>query len=56
MYPIFDFQLAKFRADGFITLSRGCSKTVSDCKNKFNNISNYGGFPYIPAKNPTQGL
>ncbi len=31
----------------------GCNKTPSDCKNKFNNYSNFLGFPYIPTKNPT---
>lgn len=56
LYPVFDFQLQQFISQGFIVLSAGCNKTVSDCKNKFNNIRNYGGFPYIPAKNPTQGL
>lgn len=36
------------------TIYPGCLHTVSDCKNKFNNLLNYGGFPYIPAKNPFQ--
>ena len=34
------------------TLYPGCKHNVSDCKNKFNNLDNYGGFPFIPGKNP----
>lgn len=34
----------------------GCNKTLDSCKNKFNNIENFGGFPFIPAKNPAQGF
>lgn len=30
----------------------GCKHNTSDCKNKFDNLNNYGGFPYIPGKNP----
>jgi len=36
------------------TMTRGCRKRMSDCQNRwngavFNNIANFGGFPYIPA-------
>lgn len=31
---------------------QGCSKSAIDCKNKFNNISNFNGCPYIPSDNP----
>lgn len=34
------------------TIYPGCKHNVSDCQNKFNNIFNFGGFPYIPFKNP----
>jgi uncharacterized phage protein (TIGR02218 family) len=35
----------------------GCDKTRDICKNKFNNEKNYGGFPFIPPKNPvTEGF
>jgi len=27
----------------------GCDKTQSTCKNKFNNVLNFRGFPYVPA-------
>ena len=30
----------------------GCSKSAEDCKNKFNNMSNFFGCPYIPSDNP----
>lgn len=38
----------------------GCDHTTTDCKTKFRNVSdiiasnilNYGGFPYVPTKNP----
>lgn len=38
-----------------ITLYGGCNHTTSDCNTKFNNLNNYGGFPYIPEKNPFGG-
>lgn len=31
---------------------QGCSKSAIDCKNKFNNIDNFNGCPYIPSDNP----
>lgn len=33
----------------------GCAHNIADCKNKFNNLVNYGGQPYIPTKNPVSG-
>lgn len=33
----------------------GCDRLRSTCKNKFNNLLNYGGFPWIPSKNPMGG-
>lgn len=38
------------------TLYPGCKHTIDDCKNKFNNVANYGGFPWIPGKNPFDGV
>jgi uncharacterized phage protein (TIGR02218 family) len=32
----------------------GCDHTVAECVAKFDNIVNYGGFPYVPSKNPFQ--
>ncbi len=31
-----------------VTVAPGCDHNLADCKNKFNNLDNYGGFPYIP--------
>lgn len=30
----------------------GCKKTSTWCRVKFNNISNFGGFPFMPRENP----
>lgn len=30
----------------------GCDHTLADCKTKFDNVGNYGGFPFFPSKNP----
>jgi uncharacterized phage protein (TIGR02218 family) len=38
--------------DAAVTLYPGCAHTINDCKNKFNNLNNFGGFAWIPAKNP----
>lgn len=38
-----------------VEVTRGCDHGYnSDCKNKFNNQINHGGFPFIPAVNPFQ--
>ena len=35
----------------------GCDGSPSTCRDKFNNLDNFVGFPYIPSKNPvTWGL
>lgn len=31
------------------TLTAGCDKRFATCKNKFNNITNFGGFPHMPG-------
>ena len=33
----------------------GCDHTLNTCNVKFNNVSNYGGFPFMPEKNPMGG-
>ncbi len=38
-----------------VTIYPGCAKTTAACLDKFNNLNNYGGFPYIPTKNPFDG-
>jgi len=35
----------------------GCNKSLTQCRDKFNNTPNFGGFPFIPTKNPsTEGF
>lgn len=38
-----------------ISLFPGCPKTRNACMNRFNNLNNFGGFPWIPNKNPFGG-
>lgn len=38
-----------------VTMVKGCVHNIGDCDGKFDNIPNYGGFPYIPTKNPLGG-
>lgn len=33
----------------------GCDHSMSTCEAKFDNLNNYGGFPWIPSKNPMGG-
>lgn len=36
-----------------VELTVGCNHLrLGDCKNKFDNVDNYGGFDFIPVKNP----
>ncbi len=38
-----------------VTIYPGCDHLLATCKNKFNNIDNFGGFPFIPQRNPFDG-
>lgn len=38
-----------------VTLYHGCDHTRSTCQGTFNNLDNYGGFSWIPTKNPFSG-
>jgi uncharacterized phage protein (TIGR02218 family) len=38
-----------------VTLYPGCDRSYATCASKFANDLNYGGFDYIPKKNPTGG-
>ncbi len=31
-----------------VVAAPGCNHDITDCETKFNNLDNYGGFPYIP--------
>lgn len=38
-----------------VAVYAGCAQSLDVCWNKFNNGLNFGGFPYIPDKNPFVG-
>jgi uncharacterized phage protein (TIGR02218 family) len=38
-----------------VTLYPGCDRTRSTCNTTFNNLPNYGGFDWIPTRNPFNG-
>lgn len=38
-----------------VNIYPGCDRSKETCKNKFNNLNNYGGFPFIPLDNPMAG-
>lgn len=42
-------------ADDAVTLYPGCARSRESCKNKYDNILNFGGFPWIPRRNPFDG-
>lgn len=44
-----------FEVGADVTLIAGCDHTLATCRDKFANKLNYGGFPYIPQKNPFGG-
>lgn len=58
--------MVEFSSGNTLTLSRtlrlevgeeiicytGCDHTTTDCRDKYANIENFGGFPWIPSKNP----
>lgn len=45
----------KLSVSTWITVFPGCDRTSSTCSMKFNNLSNYGGFPHMPSKSPFDG-
>ncbi|MCE5420249.1 MAG: phage BR0599 family protein [Acidithiobacillus sp.] len=38
-----------------LRLYAGCDHALATCKDRFANLANYGGFPFIPTKNPFTG-
>ena len=53
MYGLPGDTLATADSNGIpVTLYPGCQHNTTDCVEKFGNLNNYGGFPYIPTKNP----
>jgi len=45
-------QIPELAAGMYVTAYPGCDHTHATCKNKFNNVLNFGGFPWIPTRNP----
>jgi uncharacterized phage protein (TIGR02218 family) len=41
--------------DDEVTVSPGCDHTMATCDEVYDNLPNYGGFPFIPQKNPFGG-
>ena len=35
-----------------VSLYPGCDHTLQTCHGRFNNAENFGGFPWIPRRNP----
>lgn len=51
-YPYFDLQVGDE-----ILFTQGCDHLrMGHCKNRFNNVANYGGFDFIPEENPFEEL
>lgn len=38
-----------------VKLYPGCDLLPETCRDKFNNLDNHGGFPYMPSRNPFDG-
>lgn len=52
------FSLAEAIAEGYpvaVTLYPGCPHDRASCSGRFANLQNYGGFDFIPQKNPMGG-
>lgn len=62
-----DFRLIRTHVGNDLTLSfpfsttpttanvfAGCGHSIAVCKSKFDNVLNFGGFPFVPTKNPFQ--
>lgn len=47
--------LAGLELGSDVILFPGCDHSKESCKNKFNNIENFGGFPWVPLTNPMTG-
>jgi len=47
--------LAELVSGMAVSIYPGCDHLKDTCLNKFNNLDNFGGFPYIPIINPFNG-
>lgn len=49
------FQSGRLDIGDTVKVYAGCDKLNTTCSTKFNNILNFGGFPFIPQDNPFTG-
>jgi uncharacterized phage protein (TIGR02218 family) len=35
-----------------VVVQRGCDRSLATCRDKYDNVINYGGFPHVPGVNP----
>lgn len=47
--------LPTIRINSAVKIKPGCNHTLDMCNSKFLNSDNFGGFPWIPTKNPFSG-
>ncbi len=47
--------LDELEVGSLVSVFPGCAHNLDDCVNKFSNVENYGGFPYVPRLNPFGG-
>lgn len=47
--------LISLKVGDAVSLFAGCDHTTAQCAGRFNNLDNFGGFPFIPVKNPFAG-
>ncbi len=39
-----------------VTATAGCDRTLAVCKNRFNNLLRFGGFPFLPGRSPWERI
>lgn len=47
-----DLMIPGLEVGNIVQTAPGCNGNLTTCETKFNNEDNFGGFPYIPTKNP----
>lgn len=43
---------SELEAGNALVLRAGCNHSLTACRTKFNNVVNFGGFPWVPTENP----
>ena len=44
--------IPEIRIGDFVDVAPGCAHDVDTCRDKFDNVVNFGGFPHMPVTNP----